>query len=85
MEDFENDFFQESGSFERNGIIFKIISFMRAATPLYQARRALRNVFAKRSEPVFGAVEGNVSISPFFCWHSACFYDKMFGYGRLFR
>ena len=39
---------------------------MRAAIPLHQARRALRNVFAKRSEPVFGMIEGNVSTSPFF-------------------
>lgn len=39
---------------------------MRAAIPLHQARRALGNVFAKRSESVFGMIEGNVSTSPFF-------------------
>jgi len=39
---------------------------MGAAIPLHQARRALRSVFAKRSESVFGMVEGNASTSPFF-------------------
>jgi len=82
---FENDFFQKSGFFERNKIIFGIISFMGAAIPPYQARRALRSVFAKRSEPVFGMIEGNVSTSPFFCWYSAYFYDKILRYEELFR
>ncbi len=43
-----------------------MISFIGAAIPLHQARRALRSVFAKRSESVFGMVEGNASTSPFF-------------------
>lgn len=52
---------------------------MGTAIPPYQARRALRSVFAKRSEPVFGMIEGNVSTSPFFVGIRPIFMIKYYG------
>ena len=52
---------------------------MGTAIPPYQARRALRSVFAKRSEPVFGMIEENVSTSPFFVGIRPIFMIKYYG------